>query len=448
MKGDNIMPFEVINDKYGVVFSENTADLFEEESSVEPYNVVRGKRGCVPWGEDNLKPVSILEKIRKNEVMNSNMQFNIQTGYGDGFEMKHRDGSEVDDEEILDWIDDNNINLFYLEQWTDLKHFYFSVAEIILNGEGSKIVELNHLENYYIRFEEANPKTGKLEHVFYANWENDPSQNDITTIPLLDQRNPLKDLKRRVNEEKTRDRKFAILMKVPIPGKKYYPYPYYFASFRSGWYDVSAMTATAKKMAMQYGIKVRFMVRIHPEYWKKLFEEENITDPDAQIKRKKEEYVNIKNFLTSYENEGKTWFNGYYINPDGKEVPYVQIEKVDYDKGGDFNQDAEEASNMICYAQGVHPSLIGATPGKSKGSFSGTDKRELFTMKQSMERPFKDLLLTPMKVVKGFNDWPKDIKFDLPMILLTTLDQGTDAQKVNRQNQELKNQVENANNNN
>jgi hypothetical protein len=208
------------------------------------------------------------------------------------------------------------------------------------------------------------------------------------------------------------------------------------------------MTATAKKMAMQYGIKVRFMVRIHPEYWKKLFEEENITDPDAQIKRKKEEYVNIKNFLTSYENEGKTWFNGYYINPDGKEVPYVQIEKVDYDKGGDFNQDAEEASNMICYAQGVHPSLIGATPGKSKGSFSGTDKRELFTMKQSMERPFKDLLLTPMKVVKGFNEWPKDIKFDLPMILLTTLDQGTDAQKVNRQNQELKNQVENANNNN
>jgi len=439
---ENIMPFEVIDDKYGVVFSENTADMFKETTSTEPVNVKKGYRGRVNWGADNLFPVEVLEKMEKNEVMNSNLFFNIQTGYGNGFEAKRKDGQELD-EEVEQWMEDNNLQLYFLEQWTDLKHFFFSVAEIILNGKGNKIVELNHLENYYVRFEEANPKTGKLENIFYANWEDNPNGNEIESIPLLDQRNPYKDLLNRTKNNKGKDKKFAILMKIPTPGRKYYPEPYYFSAFKSGWYDVSAMTATAKKMAMQYGIKVRFMVRIHPEYWNKIYKEENITDENEKISRKKQEYLNIKNFLTSYENEGKTWFNGFYVDPQtGKEVPYVSIEKVDYDKGGDFNQDAEEASNMICYAQGVHPNLIGATPGKSKGSFSGTDKRELFTMKQSLERPFKDLLLTPMKVVKRFNEWDRNIKFDLPMILMTTLDKGTDAQKVEQENTQLKSQID------
>ncbi|MEF8811442.1 MAG: hypothetical protein V5A47_11000 [Bacteroidales bacterium] len=445
---ENVMPFEVIDDKHAVVFSESAADLFEEDVDVEPFNV-KGNKKCVPWGQDNLQPVEVLGKIGKNEVMNSNMLFNIQTGYGAGFQIQNKDGSEITDENVTKFTEENNLDLYFLEQFTDLQHFYFTVAEIILSGDKSKIVELNHLESYYVRFEEANKKTGKIENVFYANWEDSEFSRDPEVIPLLDQRNPLKDLRKRVAESKS-PKKFAILMKIPIPGRKYYPDPYYYSAFRSGWYDVSAMTATAKKMAMQYGIKVRFMVRIHPDYWQKIFDEENITDPDKQIERKRNEYVNIKNFLTSYENEGKTWFNGFYVDPTtGKEVPHVQIEKVDYDKGGDFIQDAEEASNMICYAQGIHPNLIGATPGKSKGSFSGTDKRELFTMKQSLQRPFKNLLMTPVKVVKGFNQWPKEVTFDIPMLLLTTLDQGTDAKKVNQENAALKNEIDqNANNDN
>ncbi len=447
MNHENIMPFEVIDDKYGVVFSESTADLFEDTVSNEPEIIKKGYRGCVNWGSDNLFPVEVLDKVRKNEVMNSNMLFNIQTGYGDGFVAKRKDGAELDDD-VEEWLEDNNLQLYFLEQWTDLKHFFFAVAEIILNGEGTKIVELNHLESFYVRFETSNSETGKIEHIFYANWEDNPADKEIEAIPLLDTRNPYKDLAQRVEKGKSKkEKKFAILMKIPIPGRKYYPDPYYYSAFKSGWYDVSAMTATAKKMAMQYGIKVRFMVRIHPEYWNKIYKEENISDKDEQLARKKQEYLNIKNFLTSYENEGKTWFNGFYINPDGKEVPYVQIEKIDYDKGGEFNQDAEEASNMICYAQGVHPNLIGATPGKSKGSFSGTDKRELFTMKQSLERPFKDLLLTPMKVIKRFNEWDRNIKFDLPMILMTTLDKGTDAQKVEQENTQLKSQIDATENN-
>ena len=120
------------------------------------------------------------------------------------------------------------------------------------------------------------------------------------------------------------------------------------------------------------------------------------------------------------------------VDPQGKEQSFVKITCVDKSKqGGDWIEDSEEASNMLCYGQGIHPSLIGATPGKTKGSFSGSDKRELFTMKQSMEIPFHDLFLEQYFVIQEFNAkhdkaW-NDVVFDIPIIMLTTLDKGTDA---------------------
>ena len=161
-------------------------------------------------------------------------------------------------------------------------------------------------------------------------------------------------------------------------------------------------------------------------------DEEKITDPKKQIERWNKEKENIREFMMGIENEGKVWITGYYVDPKGVEQSYVKITCIDKTKqGGDWIEDSEEASNMLCYGQGIHPSLIGATPGKTKGSFSGSDKRELFTMKQSMEIPFHDLLLDQFFIIQEFNkatdpEWDKVI-FDIPIIMLTTLDQGKDA---------------------
>ena len=76
---------------------------------------------------------------------------------------------------------------------------------------------------------------------------------------------------------------------------------------------------------------------------------------------------------------------------------------------------------MMAYTLGVHPSLIGATPGKNSG-FSGTDKRELFIIKQALLKPIRDRLLRPLYLIKAINNWPKDIYFTIPNIELTTLD--------------------------
>jgi len=73
----------------------------------------------------------------------------------------------------------------------------------------------------------------------------------------------------------------------------------------------------------------------------------------------------------------------------------------------------------------VHPSSIGATPGKSSSNLNGSNVREIFTMKQALEKAPKDILLEPYFVIKHYNNW--DIEFDIPFMMLTTLDKKTDA---------------------
>jgi len=137
----------------------------------------------------------------------------------------------------------------------------------------------------------------------------------------------------------------------------------------------------------------------------------------------------VKNFLTGLENSGKLWITGFYVDQKGNEVKMVRINVIDTSKeGGDWIEDSEEASNMICYADNIHPTLVGATPGKNKSNFSGSVQRELFTMKQALEKPYHDILLESLFVIKEYNEWT-DFIYDIPVITLTTLDKGSDTEE-------------------
>ena len=82
----------------------------------------------------------------------------------------------------------------------------------------------------------------------------------------------------------------------------------------------------------------------------------------------------------------------------------VRINVVETGKeGGDWSEDIQEASNITCYGDNIHPNLVGATPGKGQSNNSGSDKRELFTLKQALEIPFHDLMNIPHNIVIEYN---------------------------------------------
>jgi hypothetical protein len=417
-------------------------EIFDETATRPiplPGNKGKRFRGYVPWGADNERPYKVLKKIRRDEVMSQNKLFNTLTGYASGIRIRREDGSMISDTEQTNFFRYNRMPRYFLEQVVDMKHFFFTVSVVILSKDGRKIVKIRHKEACHVRFETCDPQTGKIEHLFYANWEdNTPREEEIEVIPVLDLFDPLGDLETRMGrvpaadgklKKPVNERKFAIINQFPVAGCKYYPFAPYWAVFLSGWYDIKQMIPDGKKAKFRNHAQIKYQVEVHRDYWENICREEKITAMEDKTARVKKEKENIRNFLTGIENSGKMWITGYYIDPTGKEIRMVRVTVIDTGKeGGDWIEDAEEASNMLCYADNIHPNLVGATPGKNRGGFSGSVQRELFTMKQALEKPYHDILLEPLFLIKEYNGW-RDFVCDVPVITLTTLDKNKDAEE-------------------
>lgn len=429
---------------------EGLLDSVNNDDKTEPINIKENYRGYVPWGTDNQKPYQIMKLIGDDEVLSENKHFNALTCYASGLTYKARIDGEKVSEEVVKFFKYNRPAKYFLDQCADMKFFFFTVTVIIVDKAGEKIVRIRHKEACHTRIETCNPNNGKIEHIFYADFEEKtPLDDETEVIPVLDYFDPIGDLEERfgripndagvtrTEKQITKDRKFAIINLFPTVGAKYYPVPPSWAIFRSGWYEYSRLIPYKKIKKLKNSTSIKWLVEIHRDYWKGLFEEEGITDPEKQVERRKKQYADIRDFLTGIENSNKLWISGYYTNPQtGKEISLIRITLLDTTKeGGELIEDSAEANNMKCYADAVHPALIGANPGKSSGNYSGSVQRELFTMKQALEKPFHDILLEPYYVVKEFNKWG-DVVFDVPVITLTTLDKGKDAEENTLRNPE------------
>lgn len=443
MPSSEFFDFRTISN-YAEIDVADSSSVFDEDAFVVEGQPVPGYNELryIPFGTSNDLPFHMIRTIGGDEVFSQNLFFNVLTAYGSGLKyIDLRTKQPTEDPELRKFMLTNSFNEFYLEQCTDMKYFFFCVAVIILDRDGKKIVQVRHKDACYCRFEKADKK-GRINHVFYANW-NKPgtlTRKDVELITLLNEKNPLGHLEVLMGRApgadgltrvRTTERKFAVVMRFPTPGQRYYPAPYYTALFRGDWYDLKRLIGKAKKAKIRNHSSVKYQVEIHKDYWQNIFAEENIMDPLKQQERIKQEKENIKRFVTGLENSGKVWISSYYIDGYGHEQRSVRINKIDTSKeGGDWNDDIQEASNMICYGTNIHPNLVGATPGKSQSNNSGSDKRELFTLKQSLETAFHDMLLKLHEVVIFFNKWENKVKPQVPLILLTTLDQNTDAKKV------------------
>lgn len=434
-----------VTDNVKIALSEvdNSADIFDEDADITARRVPGyDSYQYMPFGHDDQLPFNLIRMIGGDEIMSQNKLFNVLTCYGAGLKyIDRKTNQESDNEEVARFAMRNSLNEFHIEQSTDMKYFFYSVAVVILNKERSKIVQVRHKEACFCRFEKAD-RNGRINHVFVANWRKPSalSKKDVEVITLLNEKDPLGHLEVLMGREpgtdglkkvRTNEYKFAILMRFPTPGHQYYPIPYYTAIFRGDWWDIKRLIGRGKKAKLRYSSAVKYQVEIHKDYWFNLCNDEGITDPLKIKERIKKEKENIREFVTGIENSGKMWITGFYTDPHNNEVHMVRINKIDTTKeGGDWSEDIQEAANMTCYGDNIHPNLVGATPGKSQSNNSGSDKRELFTLKQSLEQAFHDMMAKVHNVIIYYNGWNKIVKPTVPLIMLTTLDNHNDAKKV------------------
>ena len=434
------------NLKASAAFQVDSGKVFKEDTDIAPV-IIDKSLSYIPWGGDNEMPYKLLNLIEGDETLATCQQFNAEVCYGSGLRYNVDDCTKQVRQQVEDFMLDNAMAQYWLGVCHDFKHFAFCVTVIILNADGSKVVRLMRKEACYCRLTPAE-KDGTIRHVLYANWRQTVAKREeIEVIDLLDVNSPWRDLAVRLGriagddgkrKVRTKSRKFAVLTRVPTPDSTYYPIPYYAALFKGKWYNIKQLIGMAKEAKRKKIAPIKYQIEISNKYWESIFKSEGITDRREQQKRIVKEKQQILDFLTGVENAGKVWFSTFYVAPTGEVQHEVVINKIDNDKeGGDWSTDIQEAVNMFCFTMRVHSNLVGSVPGKSQTNNSGSDKRELYTIAHSLQKPYHDLLFTVHRMIIRFNGW-KGAYPECPFVQLSLLSDHVDAQEVTMENDDDK----------
>lgn len=399
-------------------------------------SVKYGKYQIAPWGPDNLLPQHLLNKVAKGDIVGANLRFNRDVAFGLGPKLVRAvardeygrvlDWAPVEEGEVYDWFDANDIPLFLQQELTDIAYFYNAFPEIILDDSYSKIRAIRHKEAVFSRWGAANAK-GDINWHYYADWNENPSEKDITVTRVLDEFDTVRDLN--IFRAQHKAKRFIYPVYMPSPGHPYYSEPEWYSIFRSGWYDHSVMVPELKKAILKNQLGVKFIIYLSQEYFKNICKMEGIdvNDRKAYTERVNQEKEAFNTFLSGETNANKAIMSikERIATANGTmESKWIEIVPIDNKiQGGEYIDDTESTANIICYAMGVHSSLIGATPGKSSSTLGGTQARELYLMKQACMKPIVDRVMRPLRFIKQFNHWDKDIYINVPEYIFTTLDQ-------------------------
>lgn len=420
-----------------VLFVNKTTEIFRD-SGISDTRITPDGKEYKTWGGDDQLPYNIISLIEKDETVSTCQVFNAEVCYGSGLTYDTCMASPEVKKKVEDFLLDNPLPDYFLGVCQDMMHFNFAVSVIILNADGSEIVELHRKPACYCRFAPADPKTGRITKIIFGPFRDTQPDDKFEEIELLDSRSPWRDLQQRMglrasmSENPTSCRKFAILSKFPGVDSPYYPIPHYAALFAGAWYNIKQLIGQAKMSKLKNAAPIKYVIEISQRYWDNLFLQEKISNPEQQRKRMNEKKREMMEFLTDHENSGSALFTGKSISIDGKgESPDVTVVPIDSKtkEGGDWESDIAEAVNMVCFTLRVHSNLVGSVPGKSQTNNSGSDKRELYTIAQALKKPYRDLLFLPHQIIIRYNGW-EGVKPDCPFIQLTTLDEHKDAKEV------------------
>lgn len=408
------------------------------DSKAKNINAQSKDYNYIPWGASDNLPNLVNDAIAKNVAAGRGMEFNVVSTFGKGIKpvLKNDDGTTTElkaDHPVTLFFENNDLNTWFLEQCTDM-HFFFNVFnEVILADDGSSILQINHLEAMFSRLTELNAKGVIENHLYSAKFgtSEKPKTEEIDVTPMLPSKFTYDTLMNWTGKgegeggNKKNIARYAMQSSFPMPGRIYYPKPYWYSILDSGWLEFANAVPQFKKALMENQITIKYQIIISEDYFPLIFKSEGITDPKKQQARVKLEYDHFQEFLADTKNTAKSFFTyakNYHGQKGLESKPLVEIKAVEnHFKGGEFIEDSEEANNIISYALGVHPLITGASPGKN-GSINGTEARELFNLKRALLFPYRWQILKPLYFIKRFNNWEPNIYFAVDDIELVTLD--------------------------
>jgi len=198
----------------------------------------------------------------------------------------------------------------------------------------------------------------------------------------------------------------------PLPDHDYYAQPYWDGVVQSGWLGIAEIVPQLKKAVLQNQATLKYHVKIPANYWSQVYPDWAALSNEDKKARKEAWYDAFNEFITDYENSGKSFFSETPIGPDGKPLEGFKIEVIDNKlKDGQYLPDSFGANTEILWAIGINPVLIGMVPSGSQGAGSGSNIREAFHTLQALMHYDREATLQPLRFVRDFNKWDPEMEF-------------------------------------
>lgn len=334
--------------------------------------------------------------------------------------------------------EDNDLGLHYLKCMTDDIHMdiYFPTYELSVGRPkeawNPKIVKIDYLPAICIRMEEMDEKL-HVNYVYYSEkWRCDTTAKlqakEIVAYPTLMPESRLNELRRQVRRNQTssvrsRPTRFCCPTYYPSMFRPYYPQPAWWSIFPSKAYEYASTLITDKASMRQNSTMWGKMIFINNEYLRAMFDDAGADTNEEKEAIRNRIYRDVNELLKQRDNNGKTICLDMFVGPDGNTMQHaveiVDVPQVSNSK--DLKDELEEISSIIFFAMGLHPSLVGSTPGKNS-STGGTEKRELQLLKQNQVSPRQRIYLKWLQDISTFNRWDKKAIWVINQQVLTTLD--------------------------
>ena len=393
------------------------------------------------WGEDNLYPKRLMEKVEKVGAATGGLEILISAHYGTGikiYELFETEGDATFKEripssvpEVYDFFDRTNFELVISDIIADYETFGVAFPEFILSPNGNIIISVMRHKATDCRFQK--PKNGVIEKVLINSaWgESTFKKEDTIAVPCFSMNLSPNEIKAEC--QKRGIRKFIVPIVNTLTIEKVYPSVGWHSAYKSGWIDVVLSIPEFKKFMYEQQFNFKYLIHIADDYFLHRYGRDEWEQFDSEKKESlREELISkIDEEMRGTKAGGKSIISPFFRDKNtGELIKGIQIDEVPQTlASGEFLPDASAGNSEVLFAMGVDPALLGAgVPGGKNLSGSGSDKREAYTILCSRLPRKHARTLFVFRIIQKWNGWNPDLVAKFPNINLTTLDKNPNGQ--------------------
>ncbi len=420
-----------------------------DSKSRGPVSVVETKTGSErysPWGDDNLFPQSVIDRIAKVTLVSSILDWKARALYGGGLaygllSIDETTGqekfTELYDSEIHEWMDQTDIAQYLMEASSYFYHFYNIFPEITLSAGGNRVNFLTCKESTDCRWSLRSQKDtykGLIEECFISpDWSlyDDKAPETATLKVVQTQRDPVGFLKAHKNVG------LIYPISFPSPGRAYYQAAPWHVLFDT-WLPIAEEIPKFKKALLKNQLTIKYIIKVPEWWWSWKYKDWGSKTEADRIKIIQAEHESFDTFFSA-ERQGKSIMYTQLDSVSNKTYGAWEIQVIDDKmKQGMYIEDSQEADAHIFKNLQVDPTLFGAGAGKNNtSSGSGSDKRVAWNNYMIQVKAHQDLILKPLSLIATFNGWRKRLEKDgqrltfwLRNYQIARLDSGSETKAV------------------